>query len=96
MRSHKRPISVLVVIHTPDWQVLLLERASHAGYWQSVTGSQEGDEIVGRDAGRDYAAVKAAVSFAALKYIPQGEARVGQLVEACRIGQVGAGPHEGT
>lgn len=36
---YKIPVSVLVVIHTPDLQVLLLERADHPGYWQSVTGS---------------------------------------------------------
>jgi len=35
----KLPVSVLVVIHTADLEVLLLERASHPGYWQSVTGS---------------------------------------------------------
>ena len=35
----KIPVSVLVVIHTPDLQVLLLERADHPGFWQSVTGS---------------------------------------------------------
>ena len=39
--DYKRPESVLVVIHTPDLQVLLLERAKHPGYWQSVTGSRE-------------------------------------------------------
>jgi dATP pyrophosphohydrolase len=44
MKQYKRPVSVLVVIHTRDLQVLLLERAAHAGYWQSVTGSQENDE----------------------------------------------------
>lgn len=44
MTGTKRPVSVLVVIHTPDLQVLLLERALHAGYWQSVTGSQEEGE----------------------------------------------------
>jgi dATP pyrophosphohydrolase len=44
MMQYKQPVSVLVVIHTPDLQVLLLERASHAGYWQSVTGSQEAGE----------------------------------------------------
>ena len=44
MSQFKRPVSVLVVIHTPDRQVLLLERAAHPGYWQSVTGSQEGEE----------------------------------------------------
>ncbi len=38
---HKIPVSVLVLIHTPDLQVLLLERADHPGYWQSVTGSCE-------------------------------------------------------
>lgn len=41
---YKKPISVLVVIHTPGLDVLLLERASHPGYWQSVTGSQEDGE----------------------------------------------------
>lgn len=40
----KRPVSVLVVVHTPDLDVLLLERAAHPGYWQSVTGSLEGEE----------------------------------------------------
>lgn len=44
MSGFKRPVSVLVVIHTPEFQVLLLERAAHPGFWQSVTGSQEGDE----------------------------------------------------
>ena len=35
----KLPISVLVVIHTPALEVLLLERAQRPGFWQSVTGS---------------------------------------------------------
>ncbi len=38
-RRHKIPESVLVVIHTPALEVLLIERADKAGYWQSVTGS---------------------------------------------------------
>jgi dATP pyrophosphohydrolase len=37
--SLKIPVSVLVVIHTPALEVLLLERAARPGYWQSVTGS---------------------------------------------------------
>jgi len=41
---YKKPVSVLVVIHTPGLDVLLLERARHSGFWQSVTGSQEDDE----------------------------------------------------
>jgi dATP pyrophosphohydrolase len=36
---HKIPISVLVVIHTADFEVLLIERANSDGFWQSVTGS---------------------------------------------------------
>lgn len=36
----KIPESVLVVIHTPDLHVLVLERADHPGFWQSVTGSR--------------------------------------------------------
>ncbi|HWI36212.1 MAG TPA: dihydroneopterin triphosphate diphosphatase [Burkholderiales bacterium] len=35
----KLPVSVLVVVHTAGREVLLLERAVRAGYWQSVTGS---------------------------------------------------------
>ena len=42
--SPKRPVSVLVLIHTATLDVLLLERASRPGFWQSVTGSQEGTE----------------------------------------------------
>jgi dATP pyrophosphohydrolase len=38
--TYKIPESVLVVIHTPDLRVLLIERAGHPGYWQSVTGSR--------------------------------------------------------
>ena len=37
--GNKIPVSVLVVIHTPDLRVLLLERVDHPGFWQSVTGS---------------------------------------------------------
>lgn len=40
----KTPISALVLIHTQDLQVLIMERADKAGFWQSVTGSVEGDE----------------------------------------------------
>lgn len=36
----KIPESVLVVIHTGGLDVLLLERADHPGFWQSVTGSR--------------------------------------------------------
>ena len=35
----KIPISVLVVIYKSNGDVLLIERADRAGFWQSVTGS---------------------------------------------------------
>ena len=38
---YKIPESVLVVIHTPALDVLLIERADKPGYWQSVTGSKD-------------------------------------------------------
>lgn len=41
MPAPKIPESVLVVIHTLDLQVLLLERADKPGFWQSVTGSKD-------------------------------------------------------
>lgn len=41
LRPHKIPESVLVVIHSPQGEVLLIERADHPGYWQSVTGSKD-------------------------------------------------------
>jgi len=40
----KIPVSNLVVIHTRALEVLLLERADHPGFWQSVTGSQDEGE----------------------------------------------------
>ena len=43
-RPHKIPESVLVVIHTPLLDVLLIERADAPGYWQSVTGSKDTQE----------------------------------------------------
>lgn len=42
--AFKTPVSALVVIHTPDLQVLLLERADRKNFWQSVTGSIEAGE----------------------------------------------------
>ena len=44
MPTHKIPESVLVVIHSADLQVLLIERADKPGFWQSVTGSKDLEE----------------------------------------------------
>jgi dATP pyrophosphohydrolase len=49
----KIPISTLVVIHTADLDVLLLERADRPGYWQSVTGSQHAGETLRETAVRE-------------------------------------------
>ena len=51
--TYKIPVSVLVIIHTRDRQVLLLERADHAGYWQSVTGSLNHGETPSQAAARE-------------------------------------------
>jgi dihydroneopterin triphosphate diphosphatase len=40
----KIPESVLVVVHTSDLDVLLVRRADHSGFWQSVTGSRDSPE----------------------------------------------------
>lgn len=40
-RPFKIPESVLVVIHTPARNVLLINRADAPDYWQSVTGSKD-------------------------------------------------------
>ncbi len=37
--TFKLPLSVLVVVHTPALEVLLIRRADHTEFWQSVTGS---------------------------------------------------------
>ena len=55
-RPFKIPRSVLVVIHTPAAEVLLIERADHPGFWQSVTGSLDReDEPLAETARREVA-----------------------------------------
>jgi dATP pyrophosphohydrolase len=53
-RPFKIPESVLVIIHSPEREVLLIERADTPGYWQSVTGSKdEPDEAFETTAARE-------------------------------------------
>ena len=40
----KIPQSVLVVIHTPALDVLLINRADAANFWQSVTGAKDRED----------------------------------------------------
>lgn len=52
--NYKLPVSVLVLVHTAQCEVLLLERALRPGYWQSVTGSLDRmDEPLERAARRE-------------------------------------------
>jgi dATP pyrophosphohydrolase len=44
-QAWKRPESVLVVVYSRGGEVLLLERHQPPGWWQSVTGSLEADEM---------------------------------------------------
>ncbi len=46
-------MSTLVLVYTPDLDVLLLERADYPGHWQSVTGCLEADETLAETATRE-------------------------------------------
>lgn len=53
-QPYKRPESVLVVVTTRAGKVLLLRRADHPEFWQSITGSMEwGDEQPAETAARE-------------------------------------------
>lgn len=62
---HKIPVSALVLIHTLDLKVLLMERADKPGFWQSVTGSIEQGETPYQAAIRE---VKEETGLDALQY----------------------------
>ena len=51
--AYKQPVSVLVLVYTPDRHVLLIERADFPDHWQSVTGSQEPGESLPVTASRE-------------------------------------------
>lgn len=52
--SFKIPQSVLVVVHTPALDVLLIRRADADNFWQSVTGSKDhADEDFATTAARE-------------------------------------------
>lgn len=51
--QYKQPVSALIAIYTATLEVLLLERADYPGYWQSVTGSRDGDETLMATARRE-------------------------------------------
>ena len=49
----KYPVSALVILHDADGNILLIERTSPPGFWQSVTGSIEPDETIEATAKRE-------------------------------------------
>ncbi len=51
--ERRRPESVLVIIHTPAAECLLLERVKPIGFWQSVTGALHWDETPAQTAARE-------------------------------------------
>ncbi|MEX2124506.1 MAG: dihydroneopterin triphosphate diphosphatase [Woeseia sp.] len=42
--EYRRPVSVLVLVYTPDGSILLLRRSRPFDFWQSITGSLQRDE----------------------------------------------------
>jgi len=89
--NFKIPESVLVVIHSANLEVLLIERADHPGYWQSVTGSKDfADEPLARTAAREVAEetgilVSAACATARDSMVPLHHLRDWQLSNVYEI-----------
>ena len=53
--TFRRPVSVLIVVHTGAGDVLLLHRSQPFEFWQSVTGSLAEDELHTDAAARELA-----------------------------------------
>ena len=66
-RPFKIPRSVLVVIHTPALEVLLIERADKPGYWQSVTGSLDAEDEALQTTARREVAEETGITEGALR-----------------------------
>ncbi|MCW5574713.1 MAG: dihydroneopterin triphosphate diphosphatase [Burkholderiales bacterium] len=79
--NYKIPVSVLVLVHTADLRVLLLERADRPGFWQSVTGSMDEGETLAQTAQRELAEETGIV------------AEPGMLVDWKRQNRYGIYPH---
>lgn len=85
MAAHKRPESVLVVVHDPVFRCLMLERVRPVGFWQSVTGSLEWGETPAEAAARELveetglepAALRDARVVRTFPILPEWQARYG-------------------
>jgi len=81
----KIPESVLVIIHTPQREVLLLERADHPGFWQCVTGSRDTpDEPLQQTAVREVLE-ETGIAAAAAQLRDWGVANVYEIYPAWRV-----------
>lgn len=82
VRPYKIPESVLVVIHTPQLEVLLLERADQPGFWQSVTGSKDSLQESPRETAVRELAEETGIRVAPAQRLPQsGELPAGALAD---------------
>jgi dATP pyrophosphohydrolase len=77
----KRPESVLVVVHTPRLDCLVLRRVSPAGFWQSVTGALEWGETGAEAARRE---VREETGLSPDRLEPAGVARRFRILPAWR------------
>jgi len=90
---YKIPESILVVIHTGELEVLLIERADKPGFWQSVTGAKDTpDEPLFETAKREVAeetGIKVVADMTdgllARNEVPQGNLRDWQIVNIYEI-----------
>lgn len=82
IKPYKIPESVLVVIHSADLEVLLIERADKPGYWQSVTGSKdaEGEPL-------KLTAIREVFEETGIRVVEEisGEKRASNAVPACSL-----------
>ena len=84
VRPPKIPESVLVVIHTLDLQVLLIERADRPGFWQSVTGSKDAPDEAERDTALREVAEETGIVIGSVQ-VPQSNLRDWNLLNVYEI-----------
>jgi len=65
---YRRPVSVLVVVHTDDGQALLLKRKQPFEFWQPVTGSLHEGETHAEAAARELREETGLTDEGALEY----------------------------
>jgi dATP pyrophosphohydrolase len=77
-KPYKIPESVLVVIHSAELDVLLIERADRPGYWQSVTGSKDAP-----DEPLDDTAVREVAEETGIRVVEHAAVTANEVPRAC-------------